>query len=296
MTTLLITGASGYLGRNLVRHLSQQSGNRVVALIRPGSETTPLRGYAEICTYDGSYESISNIFSTFNIDLVIHLAALATYETTPQNIAPLIEANLTLGTFVLQAMAMHGCRRLINTGTYWQHYQGEGYNPVCLYAAMKEAFEKLVDYYVQAEGLSAITLQLTDVYGPHDPRKKVFHLLDRARVLAEPLKMTAGAQLVNLVYIQDAVDAYVEAARRLDRSAGDAVHERFFVAALESKKLRDIVELYVTLSRATPTIEWGGRPYRKREVMVPFIGERLPHWQTKVGLEEGLKRVLHDAD
>ena len=40
-------------------------------------------------------------------------------------------------------------------------------------------------------------------------------------------------------------------------------------------------------------MEWGGRPYRFREVMVPWSkGGPVPGWSPQIGLEEGLKTIL----
>ena len=39
---------------------------------------------------------------------------------------------------------------------------------------------------------------------------------------------------------------------------------------------------------------WGGRNYRKREVMLPWNkGEKLPKWNAKISLEEGLKKLYN---
>lgn len=290
MNHVVITGATGYLGQHLVREFSK-SGHQVHAVVRPESVTRPIEGLARCCVYDGSYASLDAIFSRTPVDLVIHAAALTAYDTTADNIAPLIQSNLTLGIFLLQAMSRNDCRRFINTGSYWQHYSGEDYDPVCLYAAMKEAFEKMIDYYVLAEKFQAITLKLTDIYGPDDPRKKLFPLLDSARKTRNPLMMSGGDQRINLLYIDDAVRAYGSAAATL-ADIQMPMHHRFFAASPEAKKLREIVDLYCQLSGFSIPVEFGGRPYRSREVMVPFVGTLLPGWQPEVDLTEGIRQIV----
>lgn len=38
---------------------------------------------------------------------------------------------------------------------------------------------------------------------------------------------------------------------------------------------------------------WGGKPYRKREVMQLWsYGENLPKWEAKISIEEGLKKFI----
>lgn len=56
--------------------------------------------------------------------------------------------------------------------------------------------------------------------------------------------------------------------------------------------LKELVAVYSrTIGKPLP-IEWGGRAYRSREVMVPWNkGKKLPGWKTKIGLVEGIKRM-----
>ena len=48
----------------------------------------------------------------------------------------------------------------INTGTFWQNYQSEKYNPVNLYAATKEAFQNIAKYYTETSSLIFTTIKL----------------------------------------------------------------------------------------------------------------------------------------
>ena len=64
----------------------------------------------------------------------------------------------------------------------------------------------------------------------------------------------------------------------------------FYNNKLVAKKLG--VEELSTLGNVDKKINvvWGGKPYRKREVMNLWVnGENLPNWKPKISLEEGLK-------
>ena len=72
-------------------------------------------------------------------------------------------------------------RLKLTAGTAWQHYNNQSYDPVCLYAATKQAYECLIDYYVKVHGLHAVTVKLHDTYGEGDERGKLFYLLQSSR-------------------------------------------------------------------------------------------------------------------
>jgi hypothetical protein len=55
--------------------------------------------------------------------------------------------------------------------------------------------------------------------------------------------------------------------------------------------LKSLVEFYAQTTQKKIQINWGARPYRFREVMIPWSkGIGIEGWRPRVGLEEGLKQ------
>ena len=64
-------------------------------------------------------------------------------------------------------------------------------------------------------------------------------------------------------------------------------------SAKEELSLRELVERIGQLAGGSLNIEFGGRPYRVREVMKPWDeGCNLPGWQCRVSLADGLKELF----
>ena len=169
---VLITGATGYIGSQLAKRLHAK-GHEVSLIVRPNSDLAVLDTVlpsASLHYYDGSYQSLFAALSTSQPDVVFHIASLFLAQHKPEDVARLVESNLNFPTQLLEAMSQLGMTQFINTGTSWQHYQNEGYNPVNLYAASKQAFEAMLAYYVEAKNFKSITLKLFDTYGPGDNR------------------------------------------------------------------------------------------------------------------------------
>ena len=217
-----------------------------------------------------------------------NLASLFLAQHKPADITPLVGSNVLFGAQLVEAMAAHGVTRLVNTGTSWQHFENSSYSPVNLYAATKQAFEAILHYYVETVRLRVISLKLFDTYGPADPRPKLFALLRNVAREQTPLAMSPGEQLIDLVYIDDAIDAFIVAGERL--LAGKVNdQESYAVSSGRQVRLKDLVEIYGGIVGKKLPIAWGGRPYREREVMVPWNrGEALPGWHPRVALEEGI--------
>ena len=290
----LVTGATGFVGSHLVRRLLAEDFD-VAVLTRPGSALDPLSPFVErlqVIEHDGSTDSLIDLIGDAGPDIVFHLASRFIAEHRPGQVVDLIDSNVRLGAQLMEAMAVSGCRSLVNAGTSWQHFNSSGYRPVCLYAATKQAFDALVDFYVDAQDLRAITLKLFDTYGPDDRRPKLFALLQKSAESGAVLELSAGEQLIDLVFIDDVVDALLMAAARLIQSSC-AGKEEFAVSSGSPISLRDLVGVYQRVSGANLAIRWGARPYRRREVMVPWSGGLpIPGWKPQVRLEEGIARVV----
>jgi nucleoside-diphosphate-sugar epimerase len=287
----LVTGATGFIGSHLTRRLIMD-GWAVHIIVRFDSSLELLQDMRDkifIHYHDGSTINLMGIVNKSRPDTVFHLASLFLAQHDSGDVEKLIRSNILFGTQLLEAMAVHGVTKLINTGTSWQHYQNCDYNPVCLYAATKQAFEMIIDYYVGVFSFKAISLKLFDTYGPDDPRPKIFNLLKKVEADNVTLEMSPGEQLIDLVYIDDVINAFLLANEQLGKSSL-SMHQRYMVSSNNPITLKDLVKKYEDIIGKKLPINWGGRSYRPREVMIPWNnGELLPCWSPVVSLEEGIK-------
>ncbi|MCK9208788.1 MAG: hypothetical protein M0P66_16885, partial [Salinivirgaceae bacterium] len=66
----------------------------------------------------------------------------------------------------------------------------------------------------------------------------------------------------------------------------------FAVKAEKRYALKELAKLYEEVTGLKLNIEWGERPYRKREVMVPWEdGKIVPGWKPMFDLTESIKRL-----
>lgn len=291
---LLLTGATGFIGSQLAHRLVAE-GHELAILVRPDSSLDVLKAVLpqiQVNIYDGSYASLLCAMEAAKPSLICHLASLFLAQHRPQDVARLIESNVNFPTQMLEAMNQVGVKHLVNTGTSWQHFQNGFYNPVNLYAATKQAFESLLTYYVEAHGFKAITLKLFDTYGPGDTRPKLFSMLRNATRDGSTLRMSPGEQLLDIVYIDDVLDAYIVAIARISAVSNT---ENYVISNTQRLSLRELTAVYSEVVDRPLSVEWGGLPYRPREVMVPCKDlTPVPGWAPRVSLRDGIARMEKD--
>jgi len=109
-----VTGASGFIGANLVHELAAR-GHRVKALLRPGSDTRGLAG-AAFERVDGDVTRPDTLAAGLRgCDWCFHVAA--SYHLWLRDYRPMYAANVEGTRHVLEAAAAAGCARIVYTST-----------------------------------------------------------------------------------------------------------------------------------------------------------------------------------
>lgn len=293
---VLISGSTGYIGSFLVRKFLSE-GWDVTIIVRRSSNRrliSDLTSNVTTIEYMSDLDQLILSIGEIKPDLTIHLAAYVESGSIVQSIDDIIQGNITFGLHLVEALIRNNSFNFINTGTYWQNFNNEEYNPVNLYAASKQAFANMLKYYIEAKGLSVITLKLFDVYGPRDPRPKLIPKLEsyvRDGNVLERIELSYGEQYLDMVHIEDVCNAYLKASDYV--MSGIGLNQTFAVNSGMPIRLRELINLIEKSTKICLPINFGKRPYREREIMTPVSCiERLPEWKPLITLEEGLTNIF----
>ena len=243
--TILVTGAAGFIGSNLVKAIYRQfDAPRVVGIdnmndyydVRLKEERLKeLSGFPEFIFVKGSIADkllIDNVFNEYNPEIVVNLAAQAGVRYSITNPDAYIESNLIGFYNILEACRRHPVEHLVyasSSSVYGSNakipYSTDDKvdNPVSLYAATKKSNELMAHAYSKLYDIPSTGLRFFTVYGPAGrPDMAYFGFTDRL-VRGEKIQIfNYGNCKRDFTYIDDIVEGVIRVMKKAPaRKTGD---------------------------------------------------------------------------
>ena len=287
MKTILLTGATGFLGSHLLESLLKE-GYAVVILKRSTSNTWRIQHLLDqVKTYDVDCEPLENAFKDQRIDAVIHTACQ--YGRNGEPIHQMVESNLMFGLKLLNAATFFNTVTFFNTDTLLQKHLNA-------YTLSKKQFGEWLRQ--QSEKIQVVNLRLEHMYGPKDDTTKfVPWVLSQLKQNVPEIKLTKGEQERDFVYIDDVVSAYLLVLEKtaqmgrfteLDVGTGRLTTVRTFVEALKTAYERRYGKSHTVLN-------FGALPYREGEMMTIKVDNTLLTdlgWAANMSIPAGITEII----
>jgi CDP-paratose 2-epimerase len=328
---VLITGGSGFVGANLADRLAT-NGERVLiydnlsrANVVANLEWLQRRHGHRIETAIADVRDAEALRDTMRqASAVFHLAAQVAVTTSLEDPVADFEVNARGTLNVLEAArlqpdppplifastnkvygATFEAARLLQERSRYRPADGmapavdEAW-PLALcspYGCSKGAADAYVLDYARVFGLRTVVFRMSCLYGPRqfgtEDQGWVAHFLLRA-LSGEPITIYGdGRQVRDLLYIDDAVDAYMRARARIGPLAGQVFN--LGGGPRNAVSLLELLGRFAGLGIAPPSVRFAQwRPGDQRYYVSDTSKfERLAGWRARVGVQEGLRR-LHD--
>jgi len=297
----LITGASGFVGSNIVRHLIAQ-GKKVSIILRDTKHAWRIEDIlkkiqvVETNLLSPTLEKdLTNLHPTY----IFHLAA---YGALPQESSAdkTIDVNLKGTIRLLNALKNTHFRLFINTGSSSEYGYKESPmvetdlpQPLNDYGVVKVAQTLYCAKLAIRESLPIITFRLFSPYGYYEDKNRLFSWVITNALLHKPIALSSPTNVRDFVFIEDVVDAYIKACSSTF-NPGDI----FNIGSGEQHSVEDIVNYVVEFTHSTSKIEWGTIPEQERQVE-PSIWQadikkikKQINWKPKHSLKEGIEKTI----
>jgi len=203
---ILLTGATGFIGSNILKEI--RLNNKVFIIQRFESKKKIKKTKnIKIITFK-NYNILSNKLKKIKVDTIIHCATHYKKEHIEKDILKFIQSNILLGNIILENLKKLNAKQFINFSTTWEDFDNKENNPRNLYAAYKKSFNCLIQYYKKKiPNINFIDLMIVDTFGENDKRQKLINTLRNNYIKKKTSKIISKRLYLNLINVEDIVNA-----------------------------------------------------------------------------------------
>jgi CDP-paratose synthetase len=292
VTTVLVTGSTGFLGSSIVRRFIA-AGYSVIGLKRSTSDTWRIVDYLDrMEMVDIDQCTVSDIFSRHSIDVVVHAAT--SYGRSEESLSEIVYANLYLPLKILEAGIVNGITAFLNTDTF---YNVQTVLPFGLhnYVRSKKDFIAYAHQLAKKNRVRFLSLRIEHMYGPGDAEGKFLPWLIQTFLQGKSeMALTLGEQKRDLIHVDDVAHAFEIL---IEKHAGIEVFTASFeVGSGKAILLRELIENIHYLCSAKTILKFGALEYREGEIMSSHADLRALSglgWKPLIDLESGLEKTIH---
>ena len=206
MFNILLTGASGFIGSNILNKIKLE--NKVFVIQRKKAKIKIKKDKNINVIEFNNFESLDKKLKKIRANVIIHCATHYKKNHELKDIEKFNQSNILLGNIILENLQNLKAKKFINFTTTWEAENGQMNNPKNLYAAYKSSFNCLLEYYKkQFPKVKFIELVIVDTFGKNDNRQKIINTLKKNYNTNKITKIISKRLYLNLINVVDIVDA-----------------------------------------------------------------------------------------
>jgi len=300
MTKFLITGASGFIGANLVRKLVRDE-NEITVFLRKNSNLWRIQDIIpkiNVRIIDmNDFNQVKTSLKEINPEYIFHLAAYGGH-TFQSDVDFIFRTNI-MNSLYLMFSASNVCddlKRFINIGASTEYgpklkpmEENDKKEPITYEGISKYMQTILAQYFALNKKLPIITLRLFSTYGPYEEPGRLVSDVVTALIKNKTLKLYDPRPRRDFVFIDDVISA-LESAYKIPNIENNV----FNIGSGQDHSIEDVVNLGCKLTKKKIKISWGNEG-KKREFdkMTPWIAniekaKKILKWEPKYSFAKGL--------
>lgn len=288
---VLITGGTGFIGRNVVAELIKR-GYEVHSLVFPpfAPEQKGLVQY-EMNLMDAN--AVDKFLSEHHFENLIHLAWYVGKgcHIADQNI------DWTISTLnLLTSFQKYGGKTFVGAGTISEYEYKFGYlledetptSPETLYGESKNSVYKIAKTFCKQHDMKFKWPRIFNLYGPNEKPQRLMPSVINSCLKGEDVKVSDCLKFQDYLHVEDTARGIVEV---FESSLQGAVN----ICSGKPVQLRYIVNKIAELTNFKGNILWGAIPAAFGDEVVVGNNDKLKSigWNPKYTLDEGLQQTIN---
>jgi CDP-paratose synthetase len=286
--TILLTGTSGFIGYNFLKYALSKDYNIIDVLRSKNNNNTKLkkikknypRNYKTI--FFSNYHQIQKKLKKINCEYFVNFATLYKNNHKYNDIFGFINSNILFPTLIYENIHLK-VKKIINFGTMMQVTNGKNYSSKNLYAASKNAFEMIENFYLSKAYKSKFyNLKFYESFGENDNRPKLIPTIIKNYKKNRLTKVVSKNLELNIIHVNDILEAIMILLKNNTKSGS---------YCLKNEKNIKIQNLISNINKKVSTkikIKYNNNSLNK---IKKTNLKKLPNWKPKANL---LKKIENE--
>lgn len=298
---VLITGATGFIGANLVRKCLD-AGAKVCILTRSASEKWRIEdilGEVQECVADLlDYDRLKKVVSKIKPEIVFHTATYGGYFFQKQA-DRIILTNIVGTTNLANACSKVGYEVFVNTGSSSEYAlkdapikEDDLLNRNSYYGIAKAASTLFCQLKAIEEDLPITTLRLFSPYGYYEEPSRLIPSVVISCLKGRDPRLSSPSSVRDFIFVEDTVDAYLKVVAYPDKARSKV----FNIGSGCQHSVGELVTTIIKITGSKVEPQWGASPNSRIEPkMWQADIDRASHildWHPRYDLEDGLKKTV----
>lgn len=217
MKKAIVTGANGFVGTALCNELSSQ-GIKVIAVVRNEEENIEgiknIQGISIVYCDLSDFKNLAKIINDRDVDVFYHLAWVGTAGPLRADSDVQLN-NVRYACDTVKACADIGCKRFVFASSIMEYEvsavmnKDDAPNINTLYCSAKVAANYMARTIAGSIGVDYIRAVISNIYGPGETSPRLINTSIRKLLNGEHCAFSAGEQLYDFIYIDDAIKEFV---------------------------------------------------------------------------------------
>lgn len=257
MKKVIVTGASGFIGKALVKKLLKKN-VEVWAIVRNKKKLNDIEVTSKLKIIESElkeYKDLDKKISENNFDIFFHLAWDGVYGESFFDYEKQIN-NIKYGCDALEVARKLNCKKFIFTGTFVE-YEVRQYieNNTCnlriatIYGMSKLSTELFIKTLVNKyKDIEYNIIYPTQVYGEGDKSRMLSRILIENLILGNSPRLSTGNFFYDWIYIEDLIEGIIAVGEKGKNTKSYYIgNKKIYLFKDIVKKVRDIINPKITL-------------------------------------------------
>ncbi|MCV0399657.1 MAG: SDR family NAD(P)-dependent oxidoreductase [Nitrosarchaeum sp.] len=295
---MLVTGATGFIGTNLLYRLLEYDYN-ISVIVHKKSNMNNIKNIAQKLDIHNVDLSKSNIIKNeikkIKPNVVYHLATYGVNHNQTET-DKIINTNIFATFNLFDALLDYPeINKIVNIGSCFEYgpkinkiKETSETNPQSVYGFSKVSQTNIAKYFYEQNKFPIVTLRIFNTYGPFENRNRLIPSMISSAINSKKIHINNPNDVRDFVFVKDVADGIIQASKI--KKLGEILN----IGTSKEYKVRDVVNKLSKITKydnvvfdENKTHEYGGK-------IVADItkSKKILNWEPAYTLDEGLKETF----